>query len=269
MGLGMAMATSTSSSPSFPPSVSSSIYSRVAGPVLRPFTVLSPQRQGPVVTVPEMRTTAARASDLALRTSLTLRPLGPERRRIMKKGSTLQTGVTDGSHEPLDGWTHISSSSTVSPTFPPPLLGSSSHVSVGFAASSEVGGTSQSDPQGPLVSVNQVETHKFPLKYDVSESRVLRGTLAGSTVELEVRGNSSLFAAGFISNMLRTRINGLTRLFCTLHSLQTRWYQMVFLFDFLHLSQWISSAAPSPGISLGTRDRCRSGPLCSRSSGKD
>ena len=193
MGLGMAMATSTSSQ-SFPPPVPSSIYSRVAAPVLRPFAVLSPQRQGPVITGPEMRATAARASDLALRTSSTLRRKGPERRRIMKKGSTLQTGVTDGSHEPpLDGWTGISSSSTVSPTFPPPLLGSSSReVSVGFAVSSEVEGTSQSDPPGLLISVNQVETHKSPLKSDVRESRVLHGSLASSTVELEVRGNSSL-----------------------------------------------------------------------------
>ena len=87
VGLGMTMATSSSSSPSFHSSVSSSIYSRVAGPVSRPITVLDTQRQGPVVAVPEMRTTAARASDLPLRTSLTLRPKGPERRRIMKKGS--------------------------------------------------------------------------------------------------------------------------------------------------------------------------------------
>ena len=188
MGLGMTMATSSSSYPSFPSSVSSTIYSRVAGPVSRPFTVLDTQRQGPVVTVPEMRTRAARASDLALRTSLTLRPRGLERRRITKKGSTLQIGVTDGSHEPLDGWTRISSTSTVPPTFPPPLLGSSSHVSVGFAASSEVGGTPQSDPQGPLISVN----HKSPSKSDVSESRVLHGTLARSTIELDVRRNSSL-----------------------------------------------------------------------------
>ena len=89
MGLGMAMATSTTSSPFFPPPVPSSIYSRVAAPVLRPYAVLSPQRQGPVITGPEMRATAARASDLALRTSSTLRPKGPERRSIMKKGSTL------------------------------------------------------------------------------------------------------------------------------------------------------------------------------------
>ena len=112
MGLGIPMAMSTSSSPSFPPSIPS-------------FSI--PQRQG---TVPEIRTTA------------TLRPRGPERRRIMKKGSTLQTGVADGSHVPLDGWAHISSSSTVSPSFPPPLPGSTSHVSVGLAASSGLGGPS-------------------------------------------------------------------------------------------------------------------------------
>ena len=204
MGLGIEMATSTTSSPSFPPSVPSSIYSRVAVPVSRPLAVLSSQRQGPLETGPEMSATAARASDLALRTSSTLRPKEPERRRIMKKGSTLPTGVTDGSHKPLDGWTCISSSSTVSPTFLPPLLGSlvqpfnavsersSRDVSVGSAVSSGLEGPSQSDPPGPLISPNQEETHKSPKKPNVRESRVLRGRSAGSTVELEVRGNSSL-----------------------------------------------------------------------------
>ena len=115
MGLGIPMALSTSSSPSFPPSFPSSFI---------------PQRQGSVGTVPVIRTTA------------TLRPRGPERRRIMKKGSTLQTGVTDGSHVPLDGWAHISSRSTVSPTFPPSLPGSSSHVSVSAQPFSEVSGRS-------------------------------------------------------------------------------------------------------------------------------
>ena len=244
MGLGIDMATSTTSSPSFPPSVPSSICSRVAVPVSRPLAVLSSQRQGPLETGPEMSSTAARASDLALRTSLTLRPKGPERRRIMKKGSTLPTGVTDGSHEPLDGWTtRISPSSTVSPTFPPPLLGSSSReVSSGFAVSSGLEGPSQSDPPGPLISVNQEETHKSPLKSDFRESRVLRGSSAGSTVELEVRGNSSL----------------LQRASSPTCSAQNQWTDEVvlyftlvadkvvpdgFLFDFLHLSQWISSAA--------------------------
>ena len=100
LGLGIEMATSTTSSPSFPPSVPSSLYLGVAVPVSRPLAVLSSQRQGPLEAGPEMSATAARASDLALRTSSTLRPKGPERRRIMKKGSTLPTGVTDGSHEP-------------------------------------------------------------------------------------------------------------------------------------------------------------------------
>ena len=103
-------------------------------------------------------------------------------------------------------------------------------------------GTSQSDPPGPLISVNQVETHKSPLKSDVSESRVLHGSLAGSTVELEVRGNSSL----------------LQRASSPTCSAQNQWTDEVilyftlvadkvvpdgFLFDFLHLSQWISSAS--------------------------
>ena len=238
MGLGMAVVTSTSSS-SFPPSVSSSLYSGVEGTVSRPSTILS-QGQGTVGTVPEMCKKAA--VDLSLHTTSTLRPRGPERRRIMKKGSTLQTGVTDGSHVLLDGWTHISSSSTVSPTFSPCLLGSSSHVSGELAASSEVGGTSQSDPQGPLISADHVETLKSPLKSDVSQSRDLHGTSAGSTVELEVRGNSSL----------------LQQVSSPTCSAQDQWTDEVilyftlvadkvipdgFLSDFLHLSQWISSAA--------------------------
>ena len=232
VGFGMAMATSTSPSPSFPPSVPSSIYSNIAGPVFRPLAVLIPQRQCPVMTVPEMRTTAARTSDLAVRTSSTLRPRGPERRRIMKKGSTLQTGVTDGSLVLLDGWTHISSSSTVSPTFSPCLLGSSSRVSDGFAVSSEVEGTSQSDPRGPLISVNHVETHKSPLKSDVSESRVLRGSLARSTVELEVSGNSSLLQqVSFPTCSAQVQWTDEVTLYFTLVA-DKRWYQMVFYLTF-------------------------------------
>ena len=229
--------------PSFPPSVPSSMYPSVAVPVSRLLAVLSSQRQGPLETGPDMSATAARASDLALRTS------GPERRRVMKKGSTLPTGVTDGSHEPLDDWTGISSSSTVSPSFLSPLLGSnavsersSREVSVGFSVSSGLEGPSQSDPPGPLIPANQEETHKSPLKSDVRESRVLRGRSAGSTVELEVRGNSSL----------------LQRASSATCSAQNQWTDEVilyftlvadkvvpdgFLFDFLHLSQWISSAA--------------------------
>ena len=57
MGLGMAVVTSTSSS-SFPPSVSSSFYSGVEGTVSRPSTILS-QGQGTVGTVPEMCKKAA------------------------------------------------------------------------------------------------------------------------------------------------------------------------------------------------------------------
>ena len=112
MGLGIPIALSTSSFPSFPSSIPS-------------FSI--PQGQG---IVPVIRTTA------------TLRPRGPERRRTMKKGSTLQTGVTDNSHVPLDGWAHISSSSTVSPSFPPSLPVTSSHVSVSAQQFSEVSGRS-------------------------------------------------------------------------------------------------------------------------------
>ena len=239
MGLGMAMVTSTSSSFSFPPSVSSSFCSGVEGTVSRPSTILS-QGQGTVGTVPEICKKAA--IDLSLHTTSTLRPRGPERRRIMKKGSTLQTGVTDGSHVPLDGWTHIPSSSTVSPTFSPCLLGSSSHVSVELAVSSEVGGTSQSDPQGPLISADHVETHKSPLKSDVSQSRDLHSTSAGSTVELEVRGNSSLLQQ--VSSPTCSAQNQWTDeviLYFTL--VADKVIPDGFLFDFLHMSQWISSAA--------------------------
>ena len=215
MGLGMPMAMSTSSSPSFPPSFPSSFI---------------PQRQSSVGTVPEIRTTA------------TLRPRGRERRRIMKKGSTLQTGVTDGSHVLLDGWAHISSRSTVSPTFLPSLPGSSSHVSVGFSASSGLGGPSQSDPRNPLIPANQAKTHISPLKSNVREFRDFPGRSGGFTVEPEFRGNSSL----------------LQRASPATCSAQNQWTDEVilyftlvadkvvpdgFLLDFFHLSRWISSAA--------------------------
>ena len=202
LGLGIGMATSTTSSPSFPPSFPSSMYHGVTVPVLRPLAVLSSQRQGPLETGPEKSATVARASDL--RTSFTLRPKGPERRRIMKKGSTLPTGVTDDPHEPLDGRTRISSSSTVSSSSPPPLFGSpvkpfyavsersSFEVSFGFSVSSGLEGPSQLDSLGPLIPSNQEETHKSPLKSNVRESRVFHGRSAGSTVEPEIRGNSSL-----------------------------------------------------------------------------
>ena len=115
MGLGIPIALSTSSSPSIPPSFPSSSI---------------PQGQH---IVPVVSTTA------------TLRPRGPERRRIMKKGGMLQTGVTDNSHVPLDGWAHVSSRSTVSPSFPPSLPVASSHVSVATQSFTVVSGRSSRD----------------------------------------------------------------------------------------------------------------------------
>ena len=168
-GLGIGMATSTTTSPTFPPSFPSSMYPGVSVPLARtsvPLVVshscFSSQPQGPQEPGPETSATAARASGHALRTSSTPRPKGPERRRIVKKGSTLPTGASDGSHEQLDGWSGISSSPTISPCFPAPLLGSaaqpfytvsersSREVSVGFSVSSGLGGPSQWDPRGPL-----------------------------------------------------------------------------------------------------------------------
>ena len=230
MGLGIPIAFSTSSSPSIPPSFPSSSI---------------PQGQH---TVPVISTTA------------TLRPRGPERRRIMKKGGTLQTGVTDNSHVPLDGWAHIFSSSTVSPSFPLSLPVSSSHVSVsaqsfsvvsgrssrdvsvGFSASSGLEGPSHSDPRDPLISANLAKSYTSLLKTNVREFRDFPGRTGGFTVEPEIRGNSSVSQLASSSTF----------------SAQDEWSDEVilyftlvadkvvpdgFLSDFLHLSRSISSAA--------------------------
>ena len=251
-GLGIGLATS------FPPSFPSSMFPGVSVPISRTLTVshsrLGSQHQGPRETGPEMSATAARASDLALPTSSTPRPKGPERRRIMKKGSTLLTGVTDGSHEPLDGWTGISSSSTVSPSFPSPLCGSpvqpfhavsersSREVSVGFSVSSGLEGPSQSDPLGPLTSANQEKTYKSPLNSNVRDSRVFHGRSAGSTVEPEFRGNSSLLQLASSSTVpAQDHWSDEVILYFTL--VADKVVPDGFLSDFLHLSRSISSAA--------------------------
>ena len=210
-GLGVGMATSTTTSPTFPPFFPSSMcpgfsvpLSCTSVPLVVSHLCFSSQPQGPQEPGLETSATAARASGLALRTSSTPRPKAPERRRILKKRSTLPTGASDGSHEQLDGWSGISSSSTISPCFTAPLLGSpaqpffavsgrsSREVSVGFSASSGLVGPSQSDPRGPLIPANQAKTHISPLKSDVREFRDFPGRSGGSTVEPEFRGNSSL-----------------------------------------------------------------------------
>ena len=213
MGFGMPM--STSSSPSFPPSFHSSFI---------------PQRQGSVGTVPEIRTTA------------TLRPRGPERRRIMKKGSTLQTGVTDRWLTRAPGWMgtyfltlHCFTDFSSFAWFLVSCLG---WIFCIFG----VGGPSQSDPRDPLIPANQVKTHISPLKSNVLEFRDFPGRSGGFTVEPEFRGNSSLLQlASSSTSSAQNHWSDEVILYFTL--VADKVVPDGFLSDFLHLSRWISSAA--------------------------
>ena len=111
-----------------------------------------------------------------------------------------------------------------------------------LSVSSGLEGPSQSDPLGPLISANQEETHISPLKSNVRESRVFPGRSAGSTVEPDIRGSSSLLQlASSSTSSAENQWTDEVILYFTL--VADKVVPDGFLFDFLHLSQGISSAA--------------------------